>query len=95
MDYGYFYDVILMSIQGLFWQFIAVYHHLSFSKYFQILYIFAQIFKYFATFNIFFACFWPFFWKIARMPFFLSPAIVNFQHILHLSLVFLLLTLNK
>ena len=35
-----------------------------FSKYFQILYIFAQIFKYFALFNIFL----PFLWKIARMP---------------------------
>ena len=32
-----------------------------FSKYFQILYIFAQIFKYFALFL-------PFFWKIARIP---------------------------
>ena len=35
-----------------------------FSKYFQILYIFVQIFKYFALFHTFL----PFFWKIARMP---------------------------
>ena len=34
----------------------------SFSKYFQILYIFAQIFK------CFFALFLPFFWKIMHMP---------------------------
>ena len=35
-----------------------------FSKFFQSLYIFAQIFKYFA----FFVLFLPFFWKIAHMP---------------------------
>ena len=35
-----------------------------FSKYFQILYVFAKIFKYFALF----ALFCPFFWKIACMP---------------------------
>ena len=39
-----------------------------FSKCFKIVHIFAQIFNCVALFNIFFALFMPFFWKIACMP---------------------------
>ena len=45
-----------------------------FSKIFQSLYIFAQIFKYFA----FFVLFLPFFWKIAHMPL-LSRAVPGYD----------------
>ena len=43
----------------------------------------------------FFCPFLPIFWKFACMPFFPGPAVVNFQYILHFSLVFFLLTLNR
>ena len=50
--------------------FLAVLHAVAcpFSKYLQILYIFAQIFKHFVLFQHFFCPFLPFFWKTTRMP---------------------------
>ena len=49
-----------------------------FSKYFQILYIFVQIFKYFAPFL-------PFFWNIARMPLVSRVGPVNIVNIRNIS----------
>ena len=50
-----------------------------FSKYFQILYIFTQIFKYFALFNFFLS----FLWKIPRMLLLskIGPGLIVFTHV--------------
>ena len=72
--FSYKYAMNLKSVQkeGLPGPFLAVYCMslitCCFSKYFQIMYILAKIFKYFALFKNFFGLFLPFFWKIAGMP---------------------------
>ena len=64
-----------------------------FSKYFQILYIFAHISKYFALFNISL----PFFWKIAPMPLLsrINPDMASTWLLLSIASFYLSRTFNK